>query len=123
MYEFAPLIAAAATEPLPASPVLFATQDDLKLINSLVALLSPAVPHNWTLLGPPALIAVDRNSRLGQWMVLFGKAINQSVFLAWADAQHLEYRSIKVMGSSLHANVIHEDQMTPRAFHLHDDPG
>lgn len=123
MYEFAPLIAAAATQPLPASPVLFATQDDLKLINNLVALLSPAVPRNWALQGPPALIDVDRGSRLGQWMVLFGKAINQSVFLAWADTQHLEYRSLTVIGGSLHTKVIHEDQLAPRVFDLHDDSG
>lgn len=123
MYEFAPLIAAAAIQPLPASPVSFATQDDLTLINNLVALLSPVVPHNWSQEGPPAFIKVDRQSRLGQWMVLFGKAINQSVFLAWADTQHLEYRSIRVIGGSLHTKVIQHDQLVPKVFHLHDDLG
>ena len=92
-------------------------EGDRSLIEQLTLLLRPSTGQDL----PPATqpVSIAAGSLLGQWCAAFAKAINGEEFMAWANAQGIDAKTLRVHNSNLRATVGGQ----PRVFKLADASG
>ncbi|MDI3252718.1 MULTISPECIES: hypothetical protein [unclassified Pseudomonas] len=93
------------------------TEGDRNLIEQLTSLL--CAPASQALAAPIHPIPIAPGSLLGQWSAAFGKSINAKGFRAWADAQGITPKSLRVQNSTLSATVGNQ----PKTFKMADASG
>ncbi|QHF45310.1 hypothetical protein PspS35_16510 [Pseudomonas sp. S35] len=93
------------------------TEGDSALIALLISRLS-TLP-NEGMPGAAEPVAVPAQSMLGLWSEVFRKAINSTPFIAWAEAQRVDLKTLKVHNSALHV-IAHG---VPKVFTLADTSG
>ncbi|WP_460136543.1 hypothetical protein [Pseudomonas sp. S1_E04] len=92
-------------------------EGDQALITQLINLLSPASGQAFPSAGQP--LPIPGHSQLGQWSDAFSKAINQKDFIAWAEAKHFDFKTLRVHNSTLMVSA----RRRPTVFTMADTSG
>ncbi len=92
-------------------------EGDKALIAQLISRLS--TPPEARLPPPSQPVQIAEQSRLGRWSGAFSKAINGKTFIAWAEPQGFDFKTLRVLDSKLHVTAHGQ----PKVFRLADESG
>ncbi|MGZ7457264.1 hypothetical protein ACXPVS_10775 [Pseudomonas sp. Ma2-10] len=96
---------------------------DRVLVDTLIASFSTAISRGSSRLELPMELVLPQQCMLRQWLGVYLKSLELSVFEAWAAQYSLDLHSFRLQGGTLFANAVIDGVTTAKVFTLQDASG